>query len=81
MPMLGSSRAYASSPEKILKMWCSLVCFEVCFDQIVYGKLTNFYIKHIFYIKHNAYIGTRLLWELATGEIFENMLQLKRFGS
>ena len=27
---------YASSPEKILKMWCSLVRFEVYFDQIVY---------------------------------------------
>ena len=36
MPMLGSSGAYASSPEKFLKMWCSLVCFEVYFDQIVY---------------------------------------------
>ena len=34
--MLGSSGAYASFPEKILKMWCSLVRFEVCFDQIVY---------------------------------------------
>ena len=34
--ILGSSGAYASSPEKILKMWCSLVCFEVYFDQIVY---------------------------------------------
>ena len=35
--MLGSSgRGYASSPEKILKIWCSLVRFEVYFDQIVY---------------------------------------------
>ena len=36
MHMLGSSGAYTSSPEKILKTWCSLVCFEVYFDQIVY---------------------------------------------
>ena len=34
--MLGSSVAYASSPEKILKMWCRLVCFEVYFDQVMY---------------------------------------------
>ena len=34
--MLGSSGAYVSSSEKILKMWCSLVCIEVYFDQIVY---------------------------------------------
>ena len=34
--ILGSSGTYASSPEKILKMWCSLVRFEVNFDQIVY---------------------------------------------
>ena len=34
--MLGSAEAYASSHEKILKTWCSLVCFEVYFDQIVY---------------------------------------------
>ena len=34
--MLESSGAYANSPEKILKMWCSLVRFEVYFDQIVY---------------------------------------------
>ena len=34
--MLGSSGAYASSPEQILKMWCRLVCFEVYFNQIVY---------------------------------------------
>ena len=34
--MLGSSGPYASSPEKILKVWCSLVRFEVYFDQIVY---------------------------------------------
>ena len=37
--MLESSGAYASSPEKFLKMWCSLVCFEVYFDQIVYWKI------------------------------------------
>ena len=49
MHMLGSSVAYASSPEKILKMWCSLVRFE--------KKLTYFYIKL------NAYIGTRLPWD------------------
>ena len=34
--MLGSSGAYVNSPEKILKMWCSLVRFEVYSDQIVY---------------------------------------------
>ena len=33
--MRGSSGAYASSPGKILKVWCSLVRFEVYFDQIV----------------------------------------------
>ena len=33
--MLGSSGAYASCLEKILKMWCSLVRFGVYFDQIV----------------------------------------------
>ena len=33
--MLGSSGAYASCTEKILKMWCSLVRFGVYFDQIV----------------------------------------------
>ena len=33
--MLESSGADASSPDKILK-WCSLVRFEVYFDQIVY---------------------------------------------
>ena len=37
-------------------------------------------IKHIFYIKHNAYIDTLAMGYLATGEIFQNMLQLKRFG-
>ena len=41
-------------------------------------------------MENNYYIGTRLLWRrrrlrqimgrLAPGEIFENMLQLKRFG-
>ena len=31
-------------------------------------------------MKHNAYIGTLTMGYLATGEIFENMLQLKRFG-
>ena len=36
--MLGSSGAYASSSEKILKMWCSLVCFEVYFDQMCIEK-------------------------------------------
>ena len=33
--MLGGSGAYASSPEKILKIWCSLLRFGVYFDQIV----------------------------------------------
>ena len=33
--MLGSTGAYASCPEKILKMWCSLMRFGVYFDQIV----------------------------------------------
>ena len=37
--MLGSSGAYASSTEKILEMWCSLVRFEVYFDQIVHWKI------------------------------------------
>ena len=37
--MLGSSGAYDSSPEKFLKVWCSLVRFEVYFDQIVYWKI------------------------------------------
>ena len=32
--MLGSSGAYASCPEKILKMWCSFMRFGVYFDQI-----------------------------------------------
>ena len=36
--MLGRSGAYASSPENILKMWCSLVCFEVYFDQMCIEK-------------------------------------------
>ena len=27
--MLGGSRAYASSPEKFLKIWCNLVRFDV----------------------------------------------------
>ena len=36
--LLGSSGAHASSPEKILKMWCSLVCFEVYFDQMCIEK-------------------------------------------
>ena len=36
--MLGSSGAYASTPEKILKMWCSLVCFEVYFGQMCIEK-------------------------------------------
>ena len=34
--VLGSSGTYASSPEKILKMWCCLMRFEAYFDQIVY---------------------------------------------
>ena len=46
--MLGGSGAYASSPEKKFKIWCSLVCFGVYFDQI-------------FYIKNNYYIATCLL--------------------
>ena len=33
--MLGRSGAYSSCPEKILKMWCSLVRFSVYFDQLV----------------------------------------------
>ena len=33
--MQRSSGSYASCPEKILKMWCSLVRFGVYFDQIV----------------------------------------------
>ena len=33
--MLWSSGAYASCPETILKMYCSLVRFSVYFDQIV----------------------------------------------
>ena len=36
--MLGSSGAYASTHEKILKMWCSLVCFEVYFGQMCIEK-------------------------------------------
>ena len=32
----GVQGTYSSSPEKFLKMWCSLVCFEVYFDEIVY---------------------------------------------
>ena len=34
--MLGDSGAYASSPEKILKIWCSLVCFGVFWSVLVY---------------------------------------------
>ena len=33
--MPGGSGAYASSSEKNMKLWCSLVCFGVYFDQIV----------------------------------------------
>ena len=36
MHMLRGSVTYASSPEKILKMWCSLVRFCVYFDQIFF---------------------------------------------
>ena len=42
--MLGSSGAYASCPEKKLKMWCSLVRFGVYFDQIVSLKIDIFFI-------------------------------------
>ena len=44
--MLVSSGAYASSPEKILKMimWCSFVCFEVYFDQMCIEKFPKNYI-------------------------------------
>ena len=87
--MLGSSGAYASSPEKILKMWCSLVHFEVYFDQgcVLKNSLKInifLYKTYFFYIKHNAqntiYRYTLAMGYLATGEIFENMLQLKPFG-
>ena len=37
--MHGSSVAYTSCPEKILKMWCSLVRFDVYFDQIASRKI------------------------------------------
>ena len=33
--ILGSSGAYASCPEEILKMWCILMRFGVYFDQVV----------------------------------------------
>ena len=39
--MLGISGAYAGCPEKILKMWCSLVRFGVYFDQIVSSKISK----------------------------------------
>ena len=52
--MLESSGAYASCPEKILKMWCSLVyiLIRLCLEKIpknghiqcVY--ISNDYIKH-----------------------------------
>ena len=52
--MPGGSGAYDSSPEKIRKMWCSLVRFGVYFDQIEYALYASlekfpkyFYIKHI----------------------------------
>ena len=34
--LASSGLAYGSSPEKILKIWCNLVRFEVYFDQMVY---------------------------------------------
>ena len=37
--MLGGSGAYASSPEKIRKMWCSFVRFGVYFDESVKNSL------------------------------------------
>ena len=45
-------------------------------------KFNIFLYKTYFLYINNAYIGTRLLRDryLATGEIFENMLQLMRFG-
>ena len=51
--MLGSSGAYSSSPEKILKMWCSLVRFGAYFDQIVLknSKKINILYKTYFYIE------------------------------
>ena len=34
--MLGGSGAFANSPEKIVKIWSSLMRFGVYFDQIVF---------------------------------------------
>ena len=84
--MLGSPGAYASSPENILKMWCSLVRFEVYFDQIACVlknslKINIFLYKTYFLYKtQSLYRYTLAMGYLAAGEIFENMLQLKRFG-
>ena len=51
--MLGSAGAYASSSEKILKILCSLVCFEVYFNQIVYLKnslKTNIFLYKTYFL-------------------------------
>ena len=67
--MLGGSGAYDSFPEKILKMWCSLVCCGVYFlsDCVLKNSLKiNTFLHNtmldIFLYKKNYYVGTRLLW-------------------
>ena len=49
--MLGSSEAYASCPEKILKMWCNLVRFDVYLDQILSSKTFKNYHFYIQFLK------------------------------
>ena len=87
--MLGGSRAYASSHEKILKIWCNFCAFWCIIrsDCVLTNSLkSNIYLyKTYFYTKIiiiYMYRYTLAIWGtyIAPGEIFENMLQLKRFG-
>ena len=76
--MLGDSGAYASSPEKIRKMWWSPVLQNSL-------KINIFIYKTHFYIKKNIYyihVGIQVCYGVpkASCDIFENLLQLKRFG-
>ena len=53
--MLGSSVAYASYPENILKMWCSLVRFEVYFDQIGGSNYDSLFVRTVAFPVQVAY--------------------------
>ena len=67
--MLGDSGAYAS-PLKIFLKFCALI--------LVYRS--DYVLKNFLKINIFLYRYTRAMGHLAPGEIFENMLQLKRFG-